>query len=208
VLSGDGMHHHPQGVTGTAALVVSGLLAVACGVIVFTGRQEVACAPAPEVVTMQVPTAKPTTLSMGDQMIVRVLANDGDSVDDPAPSKPATPKPAPPKPAPKPETPITKPPEAPPSAVVAHPPPSATVVVAPPSDAPGFVRIQTMPWGWASVPGQRIETMAGKLTLPPGKHTIFLECGPECSPPKQTTRTVIVKPQMTQNISLDWDVED
>src|SRR5438046_2519217 len=36
--------------------------------------------------------------------------------------------------------------------------------------APGYVRIVTAPWGWASVPGQRIETTGGKLTLPPGKH--------------------------------------
>jgi hypothetical protein len=176
------MHHH-QGISGTAALVISGLLSLACGVIVFTGKQDVANAPASQVVATPVAT-KP---SLGDELIVRELERSDEK-----------------EPAREPDPPPHKEPTKEP---VKRTAPVATPVVAS-SDEPGHVRISTSPWGYATVPGQRIETVGGKLTLPPGKHTIFIKCGPECTPPKETTRTVIVKSGMTQNISIVWDEED
>ncbi|MBX3160801.1 MAG: protein kinase [Deltaproteobacteria bacterium] len=106
----------------------------------------------------------------------------------------------------KPEVKPVAPPPRPSTRPAATPTPPAAP--APSSKEVGYVRITTYPWGWASSGGQRVETAAGKLTLPVGRHTIQIKCGPECSVPRSQTRVVNVKANLTEVIRITWDEED
>jgi hypothetical protein len=75
---------------------------------------------------------------------------------------------------------------------------------APPAAAPGYVQVSTFPWGWATAGDQRVETIGGKLTLAPGKHTITIKCA-QCATPRSTTRTVDVRSGATSKILITFE---
>jgi len=81
---------------------------------------------------------------------------------------------------------------------------------APPSQPkkqdPGYVRVSTNPWSWAMVGDQRVDSTMRKLTLPPGKYTIRIQCG-GCTTKRTTTKTVTVRSQQTEFIKFDWEEE-
>jgi hypothetical protein len=83
---------------------------------------------------------------------------------------------------------------------------SARISMKPSADV-GYIRVSTQPWGWATAGGQRIETIgSGRLVLTPGRHTITIHCA-ECTPHRTVTRSVTIKPNMTEHLVISWDEE-
>src|SRR5262249_29871326 len=88
------------------------------------------------------------------------------------------------------------------------------VRVRPPTDeqrtvhrhAPGYVRVATNPWSWATADGQRIDPVDNQPVLPAGRHALQLVCGGNGSS-RSVVRNVDVRPNETTQVSFDWDKE-
>ena len=79
--------------------------------------------------------------------------------------------------------------------------PVSRPIIKRPAAAPGWLRVNTDPWSWVTVNGQKLQTSA-KFELPPGRYTVVMK-SPDYNRP--LTMTVVIESGKTKQIVKNFE---